>query len=329
MRSVNIGLIGLGGMGKIHFQNSMLLKNAKVLAVADISKESRSMARERGIKQVYDNYEKLLEDPAIDCVIISLPNHFHAECAIKAAEHEKHIFIEKPLARDVEEGREIVSKARKNGVKTMVGYPLRFTKFADVKEEIDNGHLGDIVTAIATNVTGGPFFPRTSTPSIPSPVPSWWFQRELAGGGALLDLGSHMIDILLFYFGNKIASVKTLLGHRFNLPLEDHAVCFIRFKQGISAIVNVGWYAQDISINIELYGTAGRASESIGSPTLLDYAKRIIKRQPLEGHSAFRKELQHFVDCLESDTPPSPSAEEGLQTLEVISAAYKHASASV
>ena len=179
---------------------------------------------------------------------------------------------------------------------------------------------------MATNVTSGPFFPRKMNPSVPSPVPSWWFQRELAGGGALLDLGSHMIDLLLFLFGQKIASVRTFLGHRFNLSLEDHALCFIKFEQDIFTIVNVGWYAQDITIKIDLCGTTSHRSESIEPPTLFDYAKRIIRRQPLEGHASFRKELQHFVDCVKSDTSPSPSAEEGLQTLQVISTAYKHAS---
>lgn len=326
MRTVNVGLIGLGGMGKIHFYNSRCLKNAKLIAVADISQKSRNFAKAKGIKEVYDNYEKLLKNPAIDCLIISLPNHLHAECAIKAAEHGKHIFIEKPLARNVEEGKEIVSKAQKAGIKTMVGYPLRFSKFADIKKEIDRGHLGDVVTAIATNVGSGPFSSRASTPSIPSPVPSWWFKRELVGGGALLDLGSHMIDLSLFYFGEEIASVKALLGHRFNLPLEDHAICLIEFKRGASVMINVGWYSQEAYTEIELCGTAGHITESSGSPTLLDYAKRIVKRQSLMEPLSFRKELQHFVDCIKSDKSPSPSAREGLQTLRIISTAYQHAS---
>lgn len=326
MRIVNIGLIGLGGMGKIHLHNSILLKNAKLLAVADVSKKSRSLANAKGVKKAYDDYEKLLENPTVDCVIISLPNYLHRECAIKAVENGKHIFIEKPLARSVEEGKEIVSKARKAGVKTMVGYPLRFTRLADIKEEIDNGHLGDVVTAIATCVNSGPFSPRMSTLSVPSPVPSWWFEPELVGGGALLDVGSHMIDLLLFYFGEEIASVRALLGHRFNLPLEDHALCFVKFKQGVSAIVNVGWFSQEIIMKIELCGTATHVCKSIKSPTLLDYAKRIVRRQPLSAHPSFQKELQHFVDCVRSDTSPSPSAEEGLQTLKAISTVYKHAS---
>jgi len=135
-----------------------------------------------------------------------------------------------------------------------------------------------------------------------------------------------MVDLLLYYFGKEVASVRTLLGHRFNLPLEDHALCFVKFKRGVSAILNVGWYSQDMTIEMGLFGTAKHLHRSIGSPTLFDYGKRIIKRQPLKGHLSFQKELQHFVDCIRSDESPSPSAEEGLETLRVISTAYKHAS---
>ena len=86
---LNVGLIGLGGMGKIHFYNSLRLENARLIAVADVSKKSRSLAKATGIKEVYDDYEKLLKNPAIDCLIISLPNHLRAECAIKAAERAR------------------------------------------------------------------------------------------------------------------------------------------------------------------------------------------------------------------------------------------------
>jgi len=322
---VNIGLIGLGGVGTYHFYNSMRLDNARLIAVADISKKSRNLAQAKGVKVVYEDYQKLLGNPDIDCVIISLPNHLHAECAIMAAEHGKHFLIEKPLARNVKEGKEIVSKARKTGVKTMVGYPLRFSEFTKIKKEIDKGYLGDVVTAMTTFVSSGPFFQRSSNASVPLPVPSWWFQRELVGGGALLDLGCHMINLLLFYFGHDIASVKSLLGQRFNLPYEDHALCFIKFKKGTSAIVNAGWCSPERIIKVDLYGTAKHMSESSKSPTLLDYAKSVIKRQSINPPPAFHKELQYFVDCVNSDTSPSPSAEEALEDLNVISKAYQHA----
>ena len=101
--TVNIGLIGLGDIGKKHLYNAMQLRDAKLVAVADASRKSRALAKEVNVREVYDDYAKLLENPKVDCVIISLPNFLHAECAIMAAEYGKHVLVEKPLARNVEE----------------------------------------------------------------------------------------------------------------------------------------------------------------------------------------------------------------------------------
>lgn len=324
MRIVNIGLIGLGGMGKIHFHNSMLLKNARLLAVADISKKSRSLARAKGVKKVYNDYEKLLENPDIDCVIISLPTFLHAECASRAAEHGKHILIEKPLARNVKEGKQIVSKAQENEVKVMVSYPLRFSEFAELKNEIYSGRLGDIVTANATNIGTGPFFHRTVETSIPSPVPSWWFEPKLVGGGVLMDLGCHMVNLLRWYFGDDISNVKTILGHRFNMPFEDHASCFIKFKQGPTATVNVGWFSLETNVKIELFGTVKAVSIAYTPEGLRSRILQLLKRKQSTRLSLFYNELNYFIGCIFKNHVPSPSATDGLKDLEIISLAYEN-----
>jgi len=324
LRIINLGLIGLGGIGRTHFNNSMHLKNARLIAVADISKKARNFAKAKGIKEVYADYEKLLENPAVDCVIISLPTFLHARCAVMAAEHGKHIFIEKPLARNVKEGKEIISKVRKAGVRTMVGYPMRFSDFAKIKKEIDSGYFGDIVSVSATNVGSGPFFARISDVFIPSPVPSWWFDPKLIGGGALIDLGSHMINLLLWYFGDEITSVKSILGHRFNMPFEDHALCFIKFRQGISAIINVGWYSLEKIVKVELFGTSKTILMASEPPKMHARILHMLGIRPLLEYKAFYNELDYFVRRIISDRAPSPSAAEAVRDLEIISLAYKN-----
>ena len=125
---VRIGLIGLGTIGKVHLHNSLKLNGAEPFAVSEASKQKLEIAKTLGVRKLYKNYHDLLDDPEVDAVIISLPNFLHCECAVKAAEAKKDIFLEKPLARNVDEGRQTVSKARREGVKLMVGYPLRFSK---------------------------------------------------------------------------------------------------------------------------------------------------------------------------------------------------------
>ena len=319
----NIGLIGLGRIGKIHFYNILRLKNARLIAVADQSKTARRFAKVQGIRKVYSDYARLLEDSSIDGVIIALPTFLHSKCTIMAAECKKHIFLEKPLARNVKEGKEIVSKVQKAGVKAMVGYPLRFSEFAKIKSEIDDGLLGDVVNAYGVNVWQGPFL-SISNGSIPVRVPDWWFNPELTGGGALIDLGCHMINLLVWYFGDKITSVKSILGYRFNMPFEDHALCFIKFRQGILALVNVGWYSVERIIKIELLGTAKSISMVAGSTKMSSHILHTLGIRPLPESQAFYNELDYFVKCLIDDHKPSPTAADALKDLEIISLAYKN-----
>ena len=300
------------------------MKNVRLLAIADTSSKARNAARAKGVEKVYDDYEKLLENRSIDCVVIALPTFLHAKCAVSAAECGKHVFIEKPLARNVAEGKEVVQRIRKMGVKAMVGYPLRFSEFAILRTKIRAGELGDVVSADATNIGSGPFFARYSNAFIPSPVPSWWFDPELTGGGALIDLGSHMINILRFFLGDEIVSVRSALGYRFNMPFEDQALCLMKFKQGATATVNVGWYTQQRNIHIELCGTTQSISAGLPKETIFSRVITMLGiRPPLES-VAFYNELNHFFQCVARDKDTLSSAADSLKDLEIISQAYRY-----
>lgn len=320
MKKVNLGIIGLGWMGKIHLHNSLHLKNVRLIAVSDVSEKSLLSAKKAGVKNTFKDYNDLLKDPNIDAVIISLPTFLHAEAAIKAAEHKKHILIEKPLARNTTEAKRILSAAKQNGVKLMVGYPLRFsTPFAHLKNELESGTLGDVQIATANHISTGPLFQRAEK-SIPKPVPSWWLDKKLTGGGALIDLGCHMINLLRWYLG-EVTNIQSRLGYRFNMDFEDHATCLLKFKNGASATLNVGWFATYHKVQVDLYGTVKHASAASKHPSLLAYAKKIFTS---DTSLDFYRELKCFVNCVSSDTTPSPSGEEGLEDLRLISTAYKN-----
>jgi predicted dehydrogenase len=238
-------------------------------------------------------------------------------------EKGKHVFLEKPIARNVEEGREIVSAAKKNGVKFMVGYPLRFApEFVNLKEQIENGTLGDIQTAYAVNIAAGPFFHRTEK-MIPHPIPEWWLNRELTGGGALMDLGSHMINLTRWYFG-EIVNIKALLGYRFNLDVEDHATCLINFKSGTFAIINAGWFSQKTAIGIIIHGTIDHAIFFQRSQNKIITAINLILGKTPKFFVPYKVEIFHFVNCIKNDNTPSPSGEDALTDLAVVEKAYKN-----
>lgn len=323
MKKVGLGLIGLGYIGKVHLRHSLKIPNASLMAVSDLSKKALKIARNAGVKKTFTNYEQLLKDHDIDAVIIALPTHLHLQCAKQAAEAKKHILLEKPIARNVVEAKKIISAAQRNSVKLMIGYPLRFnTTFRNLKKTIESGTLGDIELAYSTYISSGPFFHRAEGYA-PIPVPEWWFNKELTGGGALIDLGSHMINLLRWYFG-EIIDIKSHLRHRFNLDLEDSAVCLAKFESGAVAVITVGWFSQGYQLKIELSGTVKHSSVQHTSNNPLFTAAQMFTTGISKFYMPHFVELQYFIKCIIEDFFPSPSGEDGLKDLEVISQAYKN-----
>jgi len=323
MKKIGLGLIGLGFIGKVHLRNSMKLANAHVLAVSDTSRRALNEAQTTGIKKTFVDYKQLLKDDSINAVIIALPTHLHAQCACDAAEANKHILLEKPIARNVAEAKEIVTVAERNSVKLMLGYPLRFNRdMGRLREQIKNGSIGDVEIAYATFVDSGPFKHRTQDHA-PIPVPEWWFNKELSGGGALIDLGSHMINLLRWYFG-EITDIKGQLGYRFNMDFEDSALCVAKFETGTRAVINVGWFSQMYQQKIEVFGTVRHASVNNIPPKRLLAAIQMLTMNTTTFFQAYIAELEHFVNCISNDAKPFPSGIDGLKDLQAIESVYKN-----
>jgi len=323
MKKVGVGIIGLGFIGKMHLQNGLRLKNAYVAGVADSSSKALASVEKLGIKNTYNNYVDLLKDSSVDCVVISLPNHLHLQCARVAAESNKSILLEKPMARSVEEAKEILSVTRRNGVRLMMGYPMRFNPtYRGLKEQLDNGSLGDVEVAHAINITAGPFFSREEMYA-PAPVPDWWFNTELTGGGVMIDLGCHLINLLRWYFG-EIIDINGCFSRRFKMSFEDTAVCLASFKSGTLGVINVGWFSQEVKTRIELLGSVkhGIVTTPPSNPvlTVVQTVTAGISRNRIP----FLNELQHFVNCEIADKPFISSGEDGLKDLEAIHKAYEN-----
>jgi len=323
MKKVRLGIIGLGYVGKIHLSHALKLENAQVIGVADISRRALSDARKQGVKKTFSDYEQLLKEPDFDAVIIGLPTHLHRDCAIRAFEAGKDVFLEKPIARNVKEAKEIATAARESSAKLMVGYPQRFNPiFCELKRKINCCELGDVEIADATYVSSGPFFHR-AVDQAPSPVPEWWFDKESTGGGALMDLGCHLINLLRWYFG-EVADIRSHLGYRYNIDLEDHAICIVQFEHGTTAIMNVGWFSQVFQLKVDLLGSVANASAEHRPENHLVTAAKMFTL----GNSRFLyphlAELHYFSDCVIKGVKPSPSGEDGLKDLEAIDLAYKN-----
>jgi predicted dehydrogenase len=323
MRTVKLGIIGLGYIGQLHLRHSLRIPNAEVVGVADVSAKALTKAKKLGVKKTFTSYESLLKDAEIEAVVIALPTHLHLKCAREAAEAEKSIFLEKPIARNVEEAKEIISAAQKNSVKLMMGYHMRFNnKFCKVKEEINNGLVGDVENAHAIFMSSGPFFHRAEG-NAPVPVPDWWFNRNLTGGGVLIDLGSHMINLLRWYFG-EITDIRSHLGYRFNMDFEDSAICIAKFASGTVALINVGWFSQQYTLRIDFQGSVKNVSTQHSPLNPLVAAVQMLATGGQDFYQSHVDELRHFLHCLINDLPPSSTAQDGLKDMEAISHAYSN-----
>jgi myo-inositol 2-dehydrogenase/D-chiro-inositol 1-dehydrogenase len=322
LKNINLGLIGLGYVGKMHLRHSLNLAHGRLVAVSDVSRKALANARRMGIRDTFSDYRQLLTNSNVDAVIIALPTHLHKSCTVLSAEAGKDVFLEKPLARDPVEGRKIVRAVEKHGTKLMVGYPYRFNpSFRDLKEQLQMGLLGDVQTAVATFVGTGPPFMHRAESYDPRPVPSWWFDKRLTGGGALIDLGCHLINLLRWYFG-EIVDIKGYLGYRFNLGFEDYAICMAKFASGEIATINVGWFSLDFQVRVEMFGTVKHAFAERRSPKKTMHAIQLITGKSSKFYLPHLWELEHFVYCVGNDIKPTPSGQDALKDLEAISKAY-------
>ena len=204
MKDIRIGLIGTGGMGKAHataFRNVPLVFGIEpgrpvLEIVADVDANAlQKWAGEFGFARWTTNWHEIIEDPRVDVVDITTPNHLHAEMSIAAANAGKHLYCEKPLATTSADAARIVEAVEKSGVISIVGFNyLKNPAQAFARQLIESGELGDITLFRGT-------FDQDflANPDVPF---SWRLDRALAGTGALGDLGSHTIAFAQFLVGN-------------------------------------------------------------------------------------------------------------------------------
>lgn len=333
-----VAVLGLGKMGKLHMMNCRFIDDIKVVAVADSYEKNLKWAESHGVERLYIDYTKLIDKEDVDAVIITLPHFLHVNSGILAAEKGIDIFMEKPLSNTVAEGKEIIDVVKKNGVKLMVGCNCRFIDSVEqLKKKYDNGILGDIEIATLENIGNGPFSPFLE----PTPVPDWYLDPNKSGGGAVLDLGYHMIDLFQYFF-NDITLEYAQLGNRYNLPYEDSATIILKSNTtSTRGIVNLGWFSRSVfpkfDFRVMLHGTVDYASTDDFVPNIyINAAKESLRNiwhtilqkkiRPLSYtyyyHSYF-KELNYFFECIKNNKESEISIQESLRTLEIVEEGYK------
>jgi predicted dehydrogenase len=335
---VKVGIIGLGHMGQLNMLNAMRVDGVKVVAGADKSEKNRNYAERFHVK-TYDDYSKLIDIEDLDAVVISLPNFLKKEGVFNAAEKGLDIFLDKPLSRNLAEAQEMVRKVKKENVRMMVGVNYRyFPCVQKLKKRLDNGEIGDALIATSELILNGPI----SHAVVPVPVPEWWLSKELAGGGALLDLGYHLIDILNWLMGDFNVAYSNL-GHKLHLPVEDAGTIILQSKRkDATGVVNIGWFSKsifpDFNFRINMHGTVGFDSTDRyipGDPRVnavkegvLNLMRRFAMRKLsylsyTYYYSSFYTIMDLFFDALKSGSDFPISLEDQLNVMRIIDSAYQ------
>jgi predicted dehydrogenase len=322
------GIIGCGGIAESRTIPEGILP-AEGCSVEAVMSPHRSTVRrvgERfGVKSRYTGYEELLRDPGVDAVYIASPNHAHHAQVLAAAESGKHVLCEKPLGMNVNEVVEMISACEENGVKFAAGFMMRFHScHVEAQRIIDEGTLGEVVFG---RVHFGCWYPDMEG--------AWRQDPELGGGGSLMDLGIHGIDLLRMLMGDVSRVFAVNRTESFDYRVEDSSLVDMTFADGGTGMVESFFNMQHAggANCLEVYGTKGylRSTGSIGqaSTGTLRYRTASGEDEELspEPVNVYRAEIDDFRRAIEEDSEPFNSGIEGLKDQQVVMAAYESSKA--
>ena len=344
---IKVGVIGLG-VGQAHAHGYQASPDAELVAVCDADSRRLNEQGDRlGISPEarFTDVNEMLAMPGLEAVSVTLPNYLHAPVTIAALQAGKHVLCEKPLARSAAEAQTMVDAAKKAGKTLMVCFNYRYREDARwLRALSDEGKLGKIYFAKAG------WLRNTGIPG----AGSWFTHKDQAGGGPLIDLGVHVLDLTLWLMGYpKIVSVSgntfaefgpkgkkssRKLQGEVHYDVEDLAAGFVRFENGASLSIETSWASHTKAGRddyfVTLYGTEGGSelyvpnyadrdtiafyTEEGGIPVNIHPA--IVTRGG--GHTMA---TAHFVRCLIDGVPPESTGEQGVALLKVIDGLYESA----
>ncbi|MCK5527795.1 MAG: Gfo/Idh/MocA family oxidoreductase [Candidatus Latescibacteria bacterium] len=337
MRKLRVGVIGLG-IGRGHAKAFQTHPLAEVVALADQDEARlKKVGEELDIRTRYTSGEEMLKKESLDIVAVATPNKFHKPLTVAALRAGAHVFCEKPMAMQAQEAREMIEASKKAKRRIMIDFSYRFNpESLALKQEVDRGTIGEV------------YFARTSwlrRRGMPG-FGGWFGQKSLAGGGPLIDLGVHRIDLALWLMG--YPQPKWVMGSTYDFlgqirakeegkpfDVEDLAVGLVKFENGATLEIEAGWAAhikERELMETRLLGTKGGLIQRNINEGYEFEAELFFERDgcqydlkphaPIAGGSSA---MHHFVDCLVEDKPHTATGEEGLIVMQLLDAIYESA----
>jgi len=292
----------------------------------DAVEEGRRATRDRiaslGVT-ILDSYEDLLAAEP-DGIIVCTPNSQHRDLVERAAAAGVHVLCEKPIATEVSDAVAMIEACERAGVGLMLAYPVRFSPgMRELKSALDRGEIGRVLAFDGANVARIPIGDR-----------AWFGDAELAGGGAMMDHTVHLADILLYLTGEPVIGVyaqSNRIAHADDVDVETGAVVTLEFASGVIATIDASWSLPDSNptwggLSLRAIGDSGELSIDAFGDALRGHAEvgaRSLWRS--YGVDTNRLMLAEFVDSIRERRAPVPDGLDGLETLEIVLAAYRSA----
>lgn len=347
MAKLKMAVIGTGGISNEHIRGYINNPDTELYAFCDINADRvKMMAEKYGVpleRTFTDKDEMLKALPEIDAVSVCTWNSAHAECTIAALNAGKHVICEKPMAMNAEEAKQMMEAAKRNNKLLMIGFVRRHGNDCEViRENVDAGTFGELYYAKAT------YLRRNGNPG------GWFGDKSRSGGGPLIDLGVHVIDLVRFIFGNpKPVSVYGVTFQKlFNRPnvyggkawkaastgvedicdVEDLASALIRFDNGAVLSVEAA-FSLNIKKdegNIELFGTKAGAKLDPNVEIFTELNNRMVnigfaQDTALSFDGLFQKEIDNYVDAILGRAACLAPAEDGVEMMKILDAVYESA----
>lgn len=338
---LRLGIIGAGNIGNVHMEVfGKLPEDVELAAVTDVYLPlAESRAKQHNIGKVYAASDELLADPRIDAVVIAVSNEWHAPIAVKALQAGKHVLLEKPMAIHLQAAKEIVKAQKESGKIVMIPHQLRWESVAmQVKEQAAKGALGSIYHAKAG------WLRRKGIPG----WGTWFTQMNKSGGGPLIDIGVHMLDLSLYLMGNPrpvsvFGSTYAEFGPRkrgigtWGKPdwqgiydVEDLATALIKLDNGATLQLDVSWAAlidTDNQPYVHLLGSEGGASLRGSNGKLMseqfDREVDVELSVPSDDEGSRIRMSRHFVECVRENREPITSVMSGYTNNLILDAIYE------
>lgn len=332
--------VGAGGIADWkHLAGYSKISGVEIKAVCDPNiKAAEKLAEKYGIPGVFQDYKEMLEKTDLDFISVCTPNYLHAPVTVEALKKGIHVHCEKPIAMSAKEAQDMVDAKNKYGRKLMVALNNRFTNESFfVKKYAEEGLLGEIYHAKCG------WRRRRGIPG----KGGWFTNKELSGGGPLIDLGVHFLDLAMYFMGfPKPAAVTGATYSKFagNISrnswnyggsgdgvydVEDMAVGFVRLQNGATVDLEFSW-ASNIEKEYnyyELLGTKGGVCFKEG--TLKVFSEVMDTCVDITPDTKYPKkavdEFEHFIDCIENDREPMAPPEQAVELMKIIGGIYESA----